>query len=690
MSTDAATARPGRSRWLTGRNLSSWPRGAACLAPIWSLAYGLLALSWALGATGYPFSEAVDPDAGLSLLGSVAPGVGAAGLATLSLLGAVVGAAMLRGCGHGHGRRLAMGLGGVMAVTFAVLLPDLRLLAVMAYTPILLVGAPFGWPPGVSLASAFTWPLVHQVVVMTGGILWAGATIRYRRRTAGACERCGRAPGALGVQEVAWAARWDRRAVAVAVVIPLLYSVTRWAWVLGIPLGLPVDVLRSMDGNEWVAGAMLANVAALGALLTIGLVLRWGEVVPGWMPIIGARRIPLGLAILPASLMTIVITSAGLAFVRAVLVGEVRFRMEEWGAVGPTLLWPAWGAALGVATLAYSDRRRGTCRACGRGTSERAGRPCKLPQEHREVTAMTIKALATNHPVLSYYALAFAISWGAILIAVGPGRFLGTTSTSPSFALVGFVSLLGPGIAGVLMTALVAGRPGLRELLSRLLRWRVGLRWYAVALLTAPLVTILTLLALSLTSRAFVPAIITAEDKASLVLSGIAVGLIVPIFEELGWTGFVTPRLWLRHGVLGTGLIMGLLWGAWHLPIFAGSAAASGGIPPALFMAAMLFSWLPPYRVLIVWVHDRTQSLLLVMLMHMPIVVSQFVLNPEGLSGEQMFASLIATGAALWLVVGVVALANGGHITRDRGVGVAPTPRTNHHVRPTMDAPGAS
>jgi membrane protease YdiL (CAAX protease family) len=197
-------------------------------------------------------------------------------------------------------------------------------------------------------------------------------------------------------------------------------------------------------------------------------------------------------------------------------------------------------------------------------------------------------------------------------------------------------------------------------------------RWYAVALLTAPLVTILTLLALSLTSPAFVPPIITADDKASLLLSGIAVGLIVPVFEEVGWTGFATPRLRLHHGVLGTGLFMGLLWGAWHLPLFAGSATSSGSIPPALFMAAMLFAWLPPYRVLMVWVYDRTQSVLLAMLMHMPIVVSQFAFTPEGISGEAMFASLIATGAALWLVVGAVALANGGRISQDQGVRAAP------------------
>jgi membrane protease YdiL (CAAX protease family) len=279
----------------------------------------------------------------------------------------------------------------------------------------------------------------------------------------------------------------------------------------------------------------------------------------------------------------------------------------------------------------------------------------------------TVIAFAKKHPVLTYYAVAFAISWGGILVVVGPGGFLTTTSTSSTFALAGFASILGPSLAGVLLTSLVDGRAGWRDLLLRLRRWRVGARWYAVALLTAPLVTILTLLALSLGSPAFAPAISTAEDKASLLMSGIAVGLIVPVFEELGWTGFAMPRLRLRHGILATGLIMGGLWGAWHFPLFAGSAGSSGEVPPALFMAAMLFAWILPYRVLIVWVYDRTQSLLLAMLMHMPIVVGALVLNPEAASGEQMFMYLIANGAGLWLVVGAVALANGWHITQDRG-----------------------
>jgi membrane protease YdiL (CAAX protease family) len=274
-----------------------------------------------------------------------------------------------------------------------------------------------------------------------------------------------------------------------------------------------------------------------------------------------------------------------------------------------------------------------------------------------------VSALIKVHPVLSYYVLAFAVSWTAILVLVGPEGFVSTTGDSPTFALVGLGALLGPALAGILMTGVVDGRAGFRELLSRLRRWRVGIRWYAIALLTAPLLTIANLLALSLTSPGFAPAILTTDDKAGLLWTALTTGLMVPVFEEIGWTGFATPRLRRSHGVLATGVIMGALWGAWHLPLFAGTAASSGAIPPLLFLAAMLFSWLIPYRILMVWVYDRTRSLLVAMLMHTPIVISQYVLRPMAISAEATFVSLLTYGAALWLVVGVVALVNEGHLT---------------------------
>ena len=124
--------------------------------------------------------------------------------------------------------------------------------------------------------------------------------------------------------------------------------------------------------------------------------------------------------------------------------------------------------------------------------------------------------------------------------------------------------LVGPSVAGILMTALVHGRAGFRELLSRLLTWRVGPRWYAVALLAGPLLGAATLFALSLTSPVFLPGILTTSDNATLLLVCIVYGLGAGFCEEIGWTGFAVPGLGQRYGVLATGLLVGLLWGAWH------------------------------------------------------------------------------------------------------------------------------
>ena len=270
---------------------------------------------------------------------------------------------------------------------------------------------------------------------------------------------------------------------------------------------------------------------------------------------------------------------------------------------------------------------------------------------------LKIRAFIKRHPVLVYYALVFAISWGCILIVLGPGGFLGTSVTTQTQLFVGGpISLLGPSISGVLLTGLIYGKPGLRLLLSRLLKWRVMAGWYALVFLIAPVLTTISLLALSIT-----PAIVTAEDKVGMLFSGIALGFFSsPFFEELGWTGFATPELRKRFSVLETGLIMGLLWGVWHFPIFSASARDSTSLPPALFMAVLLFSWLLPYRVLMVWVYDHTKSLLLSILMHVPLIVGQFVLWPSDSTSAQIVSGTLVFTATLWaLVVLVFAVGRG-------------------------------
>src|SRR5215212_5026392 len=184
----------------------------------------------------------------------------------------------------------------------------------------------------------------------------------------------------------------------------------------------------------------------------------------------------------------------------------------------------------------------------------------------------TIKAFINRHPLMSYFAPTFAISWGGILIVVGvgPGGIPATTGQSEMlFPFVLLALFAGPSVAGILLTGLVHGRAGFRNLLTRMTRWRVGARWYAVALLTAPLLVTATLLAFSLSSPALLPRILTSDEKAALLMFGIGWGLVGGgLLEELGWTGFAVPTLLRqRHGVLSTGLIVGVLWGLWHFLI---------------------------------------------------------------------------------------------------------------------------
>jgi membrane protease YdiL (CAAX protease family) len=276
----------------------------------------------------------------------------------------------------------------------------------------------------------------------------------------------------------------------------------------------------------------------------------------------------------------------------------------------------------------------------------------------------TIKAFVTRYSVPTYFGLAFAISWGGILLVLGPGGFTGTTQpTDVLLPLVYVAMCAGPSVAGILLTGLADGKAGVRELVSRLLRWRVGGDWYAVALLTAPLVMMTVLLTLSLTSPRFLPGILVSNDKATLLLSGLAGGLMAAFFEELGWTGFAVPRLRRRHGVLTTGLIVGLLWGAWHFPLFSGGDL-SGALSPVVFLPVQLFSMLPPFRVLMAWVYDRTGSLLVAMIMHVSLTTSTLTLQPLEVAGIRALSYDLVLAAALWVVVVAVAMAKGARLSR--------------------------
>lgn len=281
-----------------------------------------------------------------------------------------------------------------------------------------------------------------------------------------------------------------------------------------------------------------------------------------------------------------------------------------------------------------------------------------------------IKALIAKHPVPTYFALTFAISWGLVIVVVGLDGFPGTTEQTQSllpYAVLGMVA--GPSIAGIALTIALGGRPALREFRRRLFKWNVGAQWYAAALLIAPAVMLAVLLALATLSDRFVPAVYLDANRTALVLSGLAIALSAGVFEELGWTGFAIPALRRRHGVFATGLLVGVPWAMWHWLV---AIWGVGPSPDTLSLASYLLDplfFLVGFRVLMVWVYDRTESILIGMMMHASLTASALILGARSLRGTPLLIFDVAWFVVIWVVI--AAVGRGGlNRTHDRDDGV--------------------
>jgi membrane protease YdiL (CAAX protease family) len=269
----------------------------------------------------------------------------------------------------------------------------------------------------------------------------------------------------------------------------------------------------------------------------------------------------------------------------------------------------------------------------------------------------TIEAVIKRHSTLIYFAMVFVISWGGGFLILGPRGFpMNPAEFESQGAALYAATLAGPCLAGLLLTGMVYGRPGFHDLLARLVRWRVHPRWYALALLPA-VVAAATSLLMSLVSAEFRSASLDADDKTGIVMRALGPALLVGSLEEIGWTGFAAPHLRARHSILATGLAVGVVWGAWHFPLFWEGDSFSATLPLAILLMK-LFAWLPPFRVLLVWVHDRTESLPVVMMMHAAVSFVAIALAPETLTGASLRTSLLVSAATMWLLLAAVGAAN--------------------------------
>lgn len=284
----------------------------------------------------------------------------------------------------------------------------------------------------------------------------------------------------------------------------------------------------------------------------------------------------------------------------------------------------------------------------------------------------TTKNIFIKYQVTTYYLLTFLISWGGLIVIMGGLDKISSKPTTAPFIPTYLVTVGGPIVAGVLLTGLYKGKEGYRELISRLFKWRVPLKWYAVALLIAPLTVFATLLTLSLFAPAFMPGIFSSgnnpvasmfglpgSDKTTLMLLVLMLGFFNGFIEELGWTGFATHRLKLNHNLILTGTSVGILWGLWHLPSnYIDSAAGAGTVPLPLYISLLLFTFLPPYRILMMWVYKHTGSLFIAVLMHTSLDIFWILSTPLLLTGKERVIWYALWAVVLWSVVAIIYLFN--------------------------------
>jgi hypothetical protein len=362
-----------------GGGIRDWQRWIPYAAVVWSLIYAALGIFWVVSRRGFPYGPGTESDALGPLLGRFGPGLAWIVVFLAGIPAAALGAAMLRGMRGKTLRPLFITAGVLLAGVLLLLMTGLDLLIKVGYIPAAVLGQLTGGKSQAYLEAWTQWATIHQLLCLIGGFLWLGATVCYARRSGDACLYCGRRDGSEGWTSPNQAARWGRIAVYVAMVSPVFYALTRYAWALGFPLGMSDAYLRrGQESGTWISGLFLATFCLVGAALMLGLVQRWGEVFPRWMIGLAGRRVPIALAVIPASLASVLLIVGGIGIwsgLDQMVANVAAAGTEAVGSIreviifqlGPTLLFPLWGVALAVATLGYYYRRRGPCSVCGRG-----------------------------------------------------------------------------------------------------------------------------------------------------------------------------------------------------------------------------------------------------------------------------------------------------------------------------------
>ena len=268
-----------------------------------------------------------------------------------------------------------------------------------------------------------------------------------------------------------------------------------------------------------------------------------------------------------------------------------------------------------------------------------------LPTTARPTTTSGIKGLIIRYPLAAFFVLAYALTWPFMIVDAfgswGMLPFRLPAFASPAGIVVNLLMGYGPAFAALIVTAATEGKGSVLALLRRLLVWRVGLQWYALAIFGLAIPTAITLGLYTLLGGE----VVGPPLSLGLILQQLVLFLLLALFngEELGWRGYALPRLQANRSALAASLILGVPWTLFHLPYFFTQGSTFTSIPPLSYLLLTMAT-----SIIFTWVFNNTRgSVLLVHLLHQAGSVWRGIYHPD------------RAGFALhfWLYTGVMCLA---------------------------------
>ena len=282
-------------------------------------------------------------------------------------------------------------------------------------------------------------------------------------------------------------------------------------------------------------------------------------------------------------------------------------------------------------------------------------------ENQQPANSSLLRRLVAHHPVTAFLVMAFAFAWTSMLplLLSESGPFGVLPIALPWQPFASLMSIFGLALPAFLVTAATDGKEGVRDLLRRLLRWRVGAHWYLIALLGLLAATLLG----AIPFLGVVPLEALAENW-SLLFTVFLPGVLVPfvlvnLWEELGWTGFLQHTLQERHGPVLASVVVAPAFALIHLPGFFAAGFINdeptplSQFPAVLVQVGVMAVFATFLRALILWLYNGSgRSVLIVALFHSAFnMTNGQKLTPDLLRLPETLAALIP-----WVAVAVLAV----------------------------------